>query len=271
MHPNAKTDKKMRSYIQNTTKTTSELAEELGVSRVTIRKWKNRTTIEDKSHAVNNLSNILDRYEESTIIFLREFLNLSLDDMLIIAKKLFGFNISRSSLGRLVKRKKAEFSSMKKYNTKNCIKILIVKPKNINSDFVYILSANTKTKVFHISWAIRTNRQEIFNQLCKAIIYYGNKRVLFSRESSDYKFYLTNLENIFAKQNVAFEIYSEASLQGISTETLVNDFIQVIVKLEKIKNNEVNLALRAFRFIYNHKTPLRSLRQKTPKHLPATN
>jgi len=50
LHANATTTPKVRAYIQRSKKKIAELASELGVSQTTIRRWRTRTTVSDRSH-----------------------------------------------------------------------------------------------------------------------------------------------------------------------------------------------------------------------------
>src|SRR5204863_8627918 len=50
LHANATTTPKERGYIQRSKKPVAELAVELGVSETTIRRWRDRTTVADRSH-----------------------------------------------------------------------------------------------------------------------------------------------------------------------------------------------------------------------------
>jgi hypothetical protein len=49
LHANARTTPNTRAYIQNSGKSVAELADELGVSETTIRRWKNRNSVLDRS------------------------------------------------------------------------------------------------------------------------------------------------------------------------------------------------------------------------------
>ena len=59
LHANATTTPKTRSYIQRSKKPVSELAGELGVSETTIRRWRGRATVADRSHRPKRLATSL--------------------------------------------------------------------------------------------------------------------------------------------------------------------------------------------------------------------
>ena len=272
MHPNAKTNKKIRSYIQTSEKSISDLASELNVSRVTVRKWKNRDTTEDKSHATNHKTKTIKKQEETILMFLREFINLSIDDMLIISNKLFCLQTSRSSLGRLVNRQIKKHPRMNYKETKNCTKLIIFHANKPHSKLAYILAANTKTKIFHISWIDKTEKNKLFDHLCKILIELNNNHMLLARESDDYLTYHESLQRIHMNEGVDFELYTESGLINVSQEELFRCLNLIISQFNnsQLKNNKrqnLNFVFRAFRFIYNHKTPLSSLRKHTPKQV----
>lgn len=105
LHPNATTTIKTREYIQkNSHKKVSVLAKELGVSETTIRRWKNRKTVQDYSSRPHHVHCSFTKEQEAVIVELRTILLLSLDDLLAIVKEFIHPKASRSSLMRLLKR-----------------------------------------------------------------------------------------------------------------------------------------------------------------------
>ena len=50
LHANATTTPKIRAYIQHSRAPVAVLADELGVSETTIRRWRARSTVTDRSH-----------------------------------------------------------------------------------------------------------------------------------------------------------------------------------------------------------------------------
>ena len=56
LHANATTTPRVRSYIQRSKKPVAVLASELGVSETTIRRWRGRTTVSDRSHRPKRLT-----------------------------------------------------------------------------------------------------------------------------------------------------------------------------------------------------------------------
>ena len=59
LHANATTTPEMREFIQNSDLSTSELAKILNISEATVRKWRKRNSVEDKSHRPKNISTTL--------------------------------------------------------------------------------------------------------------------------------------------------------------------------------------------------------------------
>lgn len=81
LHANATTTPRMRGYIQQSTASVAELARELGVSETTIRRWRGRDSVTDRSHRPHRLTTILSEVDERLICELRTSLALPLDDI----------------------------------------------------------------------------------------------------------------------------------------------------------------------------------------------
>ena len=67
LHANATTTPKVRAYIQSSKGSVTELAAELGVSETTIRRWRGRTSVNDRSHTPKRLATKLLPLEETLI------------------------------------------------------------------------------------------------------------------------------------------------------------------------------------------------------------
>ena len=104
LHANATTTPKTRGYIQNSSKSVAALAKELGKSETTIRRWKNRDSVEDRSHRPHKLSSSLSDVEERLVVELRTSLWLSLDDMTEVMKRCVNEKLSRSAIHRCLQR-----------------------------------------------------------------------------------------------------------------------------------------------------------------------
>lgn len=107
LHANATTTPKIRRYIQSSPKSVRELALELGVNEGTIRRWKNRKTVEDGSHTRHNLGQSTSLEEEEIIIELKQRVGLSLDDLTEVMHRCVNPHISRSAIYRCLKRRGA--------------------------------------------------------------------------------------------------------------------------------------------------------------------
>ena len=104
IHANATTTPRARRYIQESTATVAELAEELGVGEKTIRRWRSRTSVEDRSHTVKNLAISLTPIEEALVIELRTTVGLSLDDIVEVISRCINPDLSRSAIHRCLQR-----------------------------------------------------------------------------------------------------------------------------------------------------------------------
>ena len=104
LHANATTTPKTRAYIQRSKKAVGELAAELGVSETTIRRWRARTTITDRSHTPKTLASSLSPMEQALVCELRTRLQLPLDDITEVMRRCLNPKLSRSALHRCLVR-----------------------------------------------------------------------------------------------------------------------------------------------------------------------
>ena len=104
LHANATTTPKERAYIQASSLSVAMLADELGVSETTIRRWKGRTAVHDNSHTPKRLSISLTTMEEELVCELRQRLQLSLDDITEVMRRCVNERLSRSAIHRCLAR-----------------------------------------------------------------------------------------------------------------------------------------------------------------------
>ena len=104
LHKNATTTPARRAAIQASNKSVRELAREFGVSEDTIRRWRKRTSTEDRSHTAHRLSTTLTPAQEAVVVALRRTLWLPLDDLVVITREFLNEKASRSGIHRLLQR-----------------------------------------------------------------------------------------------------------------------------------------------------------------------
>lgn len=104
LHANATTTPKTRSYIQHSRKPVRDLASELGVSQTTIRRWRSRSTVSDRSHRPRTLQTSLSAMEQALVCELRTRLQLPLDDIVEVMRRCANDKLSRSAIHRCLKR-----------------------------------------------------------------------------------------------------------------------------------------------------------------------
>jgi len=107
LHKQATTTPKTRAEIQSAPASISdsELARRYGVTDVTVRRWRDRDAVYDRSHTRHNLLATLTPEQEAVLITAREFLRLGLDDLLVVAREFLTPRLSRSALHRMLKRR----------------------------------------------------------------------------------------------------------------------------------------------------------------------
>ena len=86
LHANATTTPKIRRYIQASNQPVTQLADELGVSADTIRRWRGRDWVADGSHTPHRLQTTLTPAQEAVVVELRKTLLLPLDDLLAVTR-----------------------------------------------------------------------------------------------------------------------------------------------------------------------------------------
>ncbi len=104
LHKRARTTPAIREEIRQSTLSVTELAQLYNVTKATVRKWKNRDTVEDRSHRPHNLHATLSPDAETIVAELRKSLLLPLDDLLVVVREFIQPNMSRSALDRCLRR-----------------------------------------------------------------------------------------------------------------------------------------------------------------------
>jgi len=104
IHTNARTTPATRKEIQTSTQPQRLLAKQLGVSRLTIRKWQAREDVEDRSPRPHTLQTTLTPLQEDVVVMLRTTLLLPLDDLFTVTREFVSTAVSRSGLHRCLKR-----------------------------------------------------------------------------------------------------------------------------------------------------------------------
>jgi transposase-like protein len=103
-HANATTTVEMREFIRESDLPTAVLARLLKVSESTVRKWRRRDSVDDKSHVPKHLHTTLSPAQEYVVVELRTRLLLSLDELLEVCNQFINPNASRAGLQRCLKR-----------------------------------------------------------------------------------------------------------------------------------------------------------------------
>ena len=104
LHANATTTPKVRAEIQASSEPVAVLARRFGVSETTIRRWRGRTSVEDRSHVRHNLGQATSPVEEAIIAELRTLAGLSLDDIAEAMNRCVNPRPSRGSVWTALRR-----------------------------------------------------------------------------------------------------------------------------------------------------------------------
>ena len=104
LHKNARTTPAIREEIRQSSLSERELAQRYGISRPTVRKWKQRESTADASHCPHTLATTLTPAQEAIVVYLRNALRLPLDDLLVVTREFLNPDVSRSGLDRCLRR-----------------------------------------------------------------------------------------------------------------------------------------------------------------------
>jgi len=105
LHKNATTTPAHRAFIQNHPNlSVAHLAEKIGVSMTTVRRWRKRSSVFDLPHTPNRVNKVLSPVDEVKIILCRLATRAGLDDLHKIVESFLGIDCSRASLNRCLKR-----------------------------------------------------------------------------------------------------------------------------------------------------------------------
>jgi len=104
LHKNARLTVYQRKMIRESDKPIRVLARELGVSPVTVWKWKHRESPYDAPYGPRKVKTSWKEWQVEAIRYLRERLRLPLDDLLEVVRAYIRPGCARSTLGDLLKR-----------------------------------------------------------------------------------------------------------------------------------------------------------------------
>ena len=107
IHKNATTTPAIRRALQaaSASVSTNSLAKRYGLNPGTVKRWRERTTVEDGSHRPKQIVATLDPVLEEVVVEARRTLLLPLDDLLVVVRQFICPTMSRSALDRLLRRR----------------------------------------------------------------------------------------------------------------------------------------------------------------------
>lgn len=104
IHKLARTTPAVRAEIAASSDSVRTIARRLGLNEMTVRKWRRRTSFEDRSHTAHHLQTTLTPAQEAVVVELRKVLLLPLDDLLAVTKEFICERASRSGIDRCLRR-----------------------------------------------------------------------------------------------------------------------------------------------------------------------
>lgn len=103
LHANATTTPRVRRYIQQSDKSDRVLAQELGISVATVRRWRQRQDVADRHTVPKTTRKVLTDEQSLLINWLRQKLQLPLDELLVVVNQGMQQPISRAGLDRYLR------------------------------------------------------------------------------------------------------------------------------------------------------------------------
>lgn len=105
LHKNARTTPAQRAFIQNEEQlNVTQVAEKLGVSETTVRRWRNRSSVFDKPHTPRVIARSLDPMQEIEAVLIRICLRPGLDDFTQLISRFITPECSRSGMNRCLQK-----------------------------------------------------------------------------------------------------------------------------------------------------------------------
>ena len=104
LHKCARTTPAIREELRAATGSDAELARRYNLSRMTVRKWRNRPDSADRPHTPHRLQTTLSPAQEAVVVALREALLLPLDDLVAVTRELIHPGATRSGIDRCLRR-----------------------------------------------------------------------------------------------------------------------------------------------------------------------
>lgn len=104
LHKQVRTTAAIRQEIRQATGTLVELAARYNVTIDTIRKWKSRDSVEDRSHTARRWQTTLTPAQERIAVELRNIPKLGLNDLLVVIREFLNPAVLRFGLDSCLRR-----------------------------------------------------------------------------------------------------------------------------------------------------------------------
>ncbi|EGU32112.1 hypothetical protein RJD39_10330 [Vibrio scophthalmi] len=219
LHSNAATTPKIRKYIKNSEKSDADLAHELSISIDTVKKWRHRENVYDKSHRPKVIHRRLTPEQEWLVIYLRHRLSLSLDELLEVAQLLINKALSRAVLNRCLKKYQVPRMTKPTLNQVGTVDVDMLKlPVELAQKSPYLLVLTEQYSGF-VSFALIPSLDDHkaidgLSEFAKHALPYTIKNMILPNQP----FAIQWAENM----GIAWQLHDEYSLFTLETEEAVN-------------------------------------------------
>lgn len=260
LHFNATTTPKIRAYIQQSEKSDIVLAKELGISLQTVKKWRNRKDVLDRSHTPNKIKRTLSFEQEILIAYLRLRLALTLDELVEVTQLLINKNASRAGVSRCLQKQK--ISRLSKKNLSNIVGQVwldIIKlPEQLEKNKPYLLILIEKVTGY-ISFACLDESVSREKNI-----------VQFFSTALPYKINSVEIDNSPLAQKIASQLSSKILIQNTLPIIQTNpiDFAKDFTQLIYGKYTDSRLGIDALLLMYEEYLNTKLCRSRLNKMTP---
>ena len=183
LHKNAKTNYSIRKEIKESDLSISVLAKKFNISWLTAKKWKERTTVEDKSSRPNKTRTTLSLKEEDLILFERKKFKKTVDEIYLTLEKgipnLYPQKVYRcvrryglSSLPKEFVLAERKIRKFRKYTIGYIHTDTLFSPKIVKKRYYIFTAIDRVSKVAYLSVADRKTKEAGTRFLKKVLTFY---------------------------------------------------------------------------------------------------
>jgi transposase-like protein len=286
LHKNAKTNYLIRREIQNSTAPISDLARKFNISWLTVKKWKSRSEVSDKSSRPDMVRTSLSQAEEDMILFERKEYKKSIDDIYLTLEdmipKLYPVKVFRclsryglSVLPDELLKAERQVKKFRKYAI-GYLHIDVLYAPKINSKRWYIFTCIDRVSKIAFLWVTDHKTKEMGAEFLEKVLKYYPYKIHYILTDNGLEFCYKALARKTKKIHPFVQICKREKIQHRTikfrhpwTNGMVERFngkVKKNVIRRYLFADEVDLVLKLITYLnkYNFEVKLKQLGYKTP-------